>query len=197
MTDVRIVILNVAAEHLAATPLPVVTMAQIVDDAGLSLEQVAPLYSSVHTIASVILDHERGSMHAAQERVFEATDDPLERLTLAFRFVGENLATDMLVRAGVRIAYESRDLFPERRLDPFRTWEKFVTTQLVAAESKGLLRAGVDVAGLVWIIVAAGMGTKDLLAFHDTWDEASIRLEATVAAVLDLVRAPPQPEAMP
>jgi hypothetical protein len=76
----------------------------------------------------------------------------------------------------------------QRRLDPFRTWEKFVATQLVDAESKGLIHSSVDVPGVVWIIVAAGIGTKDLFTFHGTWSDAPARLEGTVRSVLDLVR---------
>ena len=176
MTDVRALALESASRRLAVAPLSGVTWAELVQDAGVPVEQIARVYPTVHVIASAVLDHERASMRTAQERAFKATVDPLERLTLVFQFVGESLATDMLVRAGVRIASESRHLFPERRLDPFATWEKFVSAQLIEGASSGLIREGIDVPAAVRVLVAAGMGTVDLLAFHDAWDDAPPRL---------------------
>ena len=181
------VILRVAAQRLASIPLSLVTLEEIASDAGLPLTTVAEYFPSVRAVGAGILDHERESMRAAQEAAFAATSAPLARLILVFRAVGENLANDIVVRAGVRIAAESRHLFPERRLDPFLTWEKFVTAQLTEAHSRRVLRAGVDIPESVRIIVAAGMGTKELISFRDAWPEAPERFEGTMTAILGLL----------
>lgn len=187
----RAVLLHVAASRLARAPLASVAIEDIALEAGLSLAVVQGMFPDMHELGAAVLDHERTSMRAVQERTSRYTSDPLEQLVLAFRLVGENLANDVVVRAGVRIAGESREHFPERRLDPFRTWEAFVTTQLVRAHSAGLLKADIDIASTVWIVVAAGMGTKDLIAFHDAWAQAPKRLEAVVRNIVSLIRTLP------
>lgn len=184
----RGVLLYVAASRLARVPFAAVTIDDIVADSGLPNFYVRGLFADMHEIGTTVLDHERASMRTVQERVSKAGTDPLEQLMLAFRLVGENLASDVVVRAGVRLASESREYFPERRLDPFRTWEAFVTTQLTRARDADLLKKRVDIANTVWTVVAAGMGTKDLIAFHDAWDQAPTRLEAVVRNIVSLIR---------
>ncbi len=184
----RAVVALVAASRLARAPFAVVTFEDITADAGLPQEYVQTLFADMHDVGAAILDHERASMRAVQERVSRDGSDALEQLVLAFRLVGENLASDVVVRAGVRLAAESREHFPERRLDPFRTWESFVTAQLTRARDAGLLKERVDIADTVWIVVAAGMGTKDLVAFQGAWDQAPTRLEAVVRSIVSLIR---------
>lgn len=184
----RTVVAHVAASRLARAPFAGVTIEDVAADAGLPLPYVRTLFADMHDIGAVVLDHERASMRAVQERVSRDASDALEQLVLSFRLVGENLANDVVVRAGVRLASESREHFPERRLDPFRTWEAFVTAQLTRARDAGLLKKRVDIADMVWIVVAAGMGTKDLVAFQGAWDQAPARLEAVVRNVVSLIR---------
>jgi AcrR family transcriptional regulator len=184
----RAVVVLVAASRLARVPFAAVTFEDIAAESGLPQDYVQALFDDMHDVGAAILDHERTSMRAVQERVARDASDALEQLVLAFRLVGENLASDAVVRAGVRLAAESREHFPERRLDPFRTWEAFVTAQLTRARDAGLLKESVDIANTVWIVVAAGIGTKDLVAFQDAWDQAPVRLEAVVRNIVSLVR---------
>ena len=114
---------------------------------------------------TAILTYEGSTMRAAQQRAAETTAAPLERLQLAFRLVGRNLAHDSIARAGIRIAAEAADCFPERKINPFRTWEKFVLRNLEEAQNLGHLRPDADINSVAWLFVAAGMGTKDLLGF--------------------------------
>ena len=185
------VLVQLAASRLARVPLASVTIEDIAADASFPTSDIRGVFADMHELGTAVLDHERASMRAVQERALQHASAPLEQLVLAFRLVGENLADDVVVRAGVRIAGESRDHFPERRLDPFRTWEAFVTARLVQAEEAGLLKANVDIANMAWIVVAAGMGTKDLIAFHDAWAQAPERLEAVVRHIVSLIRNSP------
>lgn len=180
-------LLETAGGLLASEPYVAVTLARVADAAGCPLEDVEGVFPAMHAVGSAILDHERESMRAAQRRAGEVARDPIESLVTTFRCVGENLAGDVVVRAGVRLAAESRHYFPERRIDPFATWERFVTQELERAREESLLREDVDLPTAVWLLVAAGMGTKDLVAFRNTWEETPVRLEETVIALLALV----------
>jgi len=177
-------LLTIAANRLASIRYSEATLDDIASDAGLAVDDVLQVFPSMHMIGARILDHERLSMKRAQRNAFAEAEDPLTRLVLAFRAVGENLANDIIVRAGVRIASESREFFPERRLDPFKTWEGFATTQMTDALASGALPADVDVSKAVRTIVTKGMEAKDLLAARDAWDEAPELFERTVTDVL-------------
>ncbi|TFD11650.1 hypothetical protein E3T35_09110 [Cryobacterium sp. TMT1-2-2] len=177
-------ILGIAAQRLVLVPFAAVTLDQISSDAGLAAGRVELSFPTMRSIGSGILDHERESMRIVRENAFAASSTPLARLVHVFRSVGENLANDIVVRAGVRIAGESRHFFPERRLDPFRTWASFVTTQLTEARNRGDLRAGVNISETVEAVLAAGMRVKDLISFHDAWHEAPERFETVVTELL-------------
>lgn len=185
----RETIMRFAADRLQSAPFMSVTLDMVTEDTGLPSAYVRGTFRNMHEIGCAILDHERASMHSVQEQVSHYTGSPLERLAVAFRLVGDHLANDIVVRAGVRVAAESREHFPERRLDPFRTWEAFITTHLTQARDQGMLRADLDLPSTTWILVAAGIGTKDLVAFHDTWADAAERLESTVRSILTLISA--------
>ncbi|WP_156524748.1 hypothetical protein [Paenarthrobacter nicotinovorans] len=124
---------------------------------------------------------------AQRASAFLADDNPLDALRATFHAVGLNIETQPLVRAGIRIAAESHEMFPERKIDPYRTWEGFVTGRLILAQERGMLKPGVDVAEVSWLLVSAGLGTKELMRIQTSLDQISIRLDATVECVLALI----------
>jgi len=179
-------VLRAAATILGQEPFVTVTLERVSATARVSQEEVTARFASMHHLGSAILDHERASMRHIQERVAD-DDDPLEQIVHAFRLVGENLAKDIVVRAGVRIAQESRREFPERRLDPFRTWESFVDSQLRDAVRREMVRGDIDIGKAVRLIVVAGMGTKELIAVRGNWTDAPELLGNTATDMLSLI----------
>ena len=188
-------VVRAAATVFAARPYAEVRLEDVADAAGLTVEDVVARVGDLHDVGAAVLTAEGGSMRAAMAAARAASDDPLEVLATSFRLVGENLATRVEVRAGVRLAAESHHHFPERRIDPYRTWRAFVLAQLTEADARGLLRPGVDVEAVAWLLVSAGMGTKGLLEFRDAWDEAPGRLGGVATTVLGLVAAQPSTSA--
>lgn len=181
-------ILEQAAGLLAAVPYQTVTLEAVADELNISMDELLHHFPSMHSLGSAILTHEGATMRKAQQRAEEETPDPLVRLHLAFRLVGRNLAVDPIVRAGIRIAAEAAPWFPERNINPFRTWEAFVTRNLDEANDAGLLKAGTDIASASWLYVAAGMGTKDLLAFTGDWPSAEDKLATISKIVIESIR---------
>jgi len=162
---------------LAKRPFETVTSRDIAAAASISESDFSKCFSSMHDLGAAILTYEGSSMRAAQKKATAMADTPLDRLILAFRFVGENLAVDSTVRAGIRIAGESHHCFPERQIDPFRTWQSFILAVLAEADAHGSLRKGSDYEGTAWLLTAAGLGTKDLLMFTEAWHDAPQLLE--------------------
>ncbi len=181
--------LQAAAEMLAAEPYITVTLERIASIVQVPIENIEKWFPTMHALGAAVLDYERECMRRTQREAARRTSNPIERLLFVFRSIGDDLANDVVVRAGVRLAGESRQHFPERRLDPFAVWRDFVFRQLDEAKNKGLLHDRVNLDETVWLIVAAGMGTKDLLASRNAWTEAPARLEATLNTILMLVRS--------
>lgn len=160
----------------------------IARDVGLEPGEARSLFADKAEIANAILDHERASMRTAMAEIIGQSISPLHKIIQAFESVGENCERDILVRAGVRLATESRQYFPHRRLDPFETWRAFVTSQLMHARGDGLLR-NIDIEDTVWVLVAAGMGAKDLIAMRGAWENAGTRMADTARTVVSLIAA--------
>ncbi|GMA23290.1 hypothetical protein GCM10025864_10490 [Luteimicrobium album] len=179
-----------AAGLFAERPYAEVRLDDVADTAGLTVDEVVARVGDLHAVASAVLTAEGGSMRAAMAAARERSDDPLDVLATTFRLVGENMASRVEVRAGMRLAAESHRHFPERRIDPYRTWRAFVVGQLTEATKRGLLRPGVDVDEVAWLLVSGGMGTKGLLEFRGAWDEAPRRLAGIADAVVGLIAAP-------
>lgn len=183
---VRQEFIRAAAARLVRDPFAEVRYDDIVRDAGLEMSDARSLFADKAEIANAILDHERASMRTTMAEIIGQAISPLQKIIRAFEAVGENCERDILVRAGVRLATESRQYFPHRRLDPFETWREFVRSQLVHARGGGTLR-DIDIEDTVWVLVAAGMGAKDLIAMQGSWENAGTRMADIARTVVSLI----------
>lgn len=180
-------VLHAAAEILQHRPFETVTLAHVSEAVDLDEVVVRAIYGSMHELGSAILAHEGESMRNAQRRAQRDAQEPLERLRIAFRYTGDNLAEDVMVRAGIRIAGESHHCFPERNISPFRTWRSFISAALDDALAAGAIRPDVSVEDAAWLLTAAGLGTKDLLSFTNDWQAAPALLEQVAVQVIHAV----------
>lgn len=180
-------VVEAASRLLASRPFAEVTLQLVAEVAGLRHDDVESAFASMREIGIAILEAEGTSMRLAQKAAYQQTTHPVEVLRLTFQYVGENMASKPVVRAGMRIASESRGHFPERAIDPFRTWRNFIHSQLSLAETMGLLKPHINIEAITWLLVSAGLGSKELVSFRDAWDEIGHRLESVLDAVLHLI----------
>lgn len=180
-------ILEAASRLLASKPFNEVTLELVAQEACIPMDDVALASLTMREIAIAILVEEGSSMRHAQRMAAKQTSHPIEVLRLTFEYVGKSIATESVVRAGIRIAAESRACFPERRIDPFRTWRSFIYSQLSHAETMGLLKPNVDLHSITWLLVSAGLGSKELVSFRDAWEEIEDRLASVLGLVLNLI----------
>lgn len=188
MTHIESQLLEAGARILSTQPFITVSLGDVAAEASLSHTQVKRTFPLIRDVGTAILNYEGDSMREAQREAAKLSSSELGRLEAAFRLVGRNLASNVLVRAGVRIATESSTFFPERNINPFRTWEKFVVGHLEKAVQGGELLDNVSVPDAAWLFVSAGMGTKDLLSFTDDWASAEEQLGRTARLVIDSLR---------
>lgn len=181
------VVLRAGAVLLAERPFAEVSLADVSAATGIPRERLIAFFVDTRALGSAILDHERAAMHRMQENAPALPDAPLVELRAAFAAVGRLLAEDVVVRAGVKLAAEARARFPERRLDPFRTWQGFVDARLERAQRLGQVRAGTDLGTVSRLIVAGGMGTKDFLAMRGDWTESEMRFDEMISTIIGLI----------
>lgn len=182
-------LMTAGARQMATLPLASVMYGDIARDADVEATRAREVFPTKFALADAILDHERASMRAAIADVTRADIPPLEKIVRAFEVVGSKLASDIVVRAGVRLASESRDHFPHRRLDPFQTWSSFVSSRLLEAQDMGELHdIRLDIDATVRLFVSAGMGTKDLIAFDNSWASAETQMGAAAMTITRLMR---------
>lgn len=186
----RAALLRTASEHFTIQSFPEVSMTDIAAEAAIPSAVALKAFPSTHDIGTAVLDHERASMHAVQAQAASLSGSALDRLVLTFRLVGENLADDVLVRAGVCLASGARQFFPGRRLNPFQTWLSYVDDLLSTARADGDLREDVDLTSATWLTVSAGMGTMDFCRTQGEWHDAPRLLEQTALSMVALLSAP-------
>jgi hypothetical protein len=156
---------------------------------GLEFAVGRPVSSAeLREVAHLILDIESASMRRIKDVIASERSDPLDKIVTAFRMVGDNLARDTHIRAGVVIASRWSRAFPDRRIDPFRTWESFIAEALQESRRLGRIRQDIDIVEASWVVVAAGIGAKELIAFRDTWADAGSILERTARSTIAPLR---------
>lgn len=180
--------LEAAAELFSSVRYEDASLERIAQIAGVEPAELITVFPTLHAAGAAVLTAEGNSMREAMATARDMSSNPLEILARTFQLIGTNMAELKVVRAGMRLADEARQHFPERRIDPYRTWHAFVSGELEAARNQGLLRNDIDIDSVTWLIVSAGMGTKDLVAFRDAWAEIAVRLSATLSTVLQLVQ---------
>ena len=180
-------ILSAAASLLVDMPLADVALSDVARVLPAPLQEVNRYFGSVVDIGAALLNAEGDSMREAQRAGASAGSDPLAVLQSTFHAVAVNISSQPIVRAGIRIAQESRRFYPERRIDPFRTWKAFVVGQLELAKSEGRLRSGVDCESAAWLIVSSGLGAKELVAFSGRWSELPEIMGKTVEQIVLLL----------
>lgn len=188
--DDREALVQAAARLLTERPFASVSFPEVAIGAGVSGQRVRSHFLDMVAVGDAILDRERASMHEIMTALGGERATSLEKLVSAFERVGVNLRDDVVVRAGVRMAAESRGSFPHRRLDPFATWRAFVVDLLRKSVVDGEMEDTTNVEEAARVIVAAGMGTKDLIAFRGTWDSAPMQMASTAQVLVDYMTRP-------
>lgn len=186
-------ILAAAASLLVDVPLAEVTLADVARVLRERVHSVDRHFGSILEIGAALLQAEGDSMRQAQRAGAAAGGDPLAVLRSTFHAVAVNISSRPIVRAGVRIAQESRRFYPERRIDPYRTWKAFVVGQLERARAEGRLRPDVDCESAAWLIVSSGLGAKELVAFTGRWDELPDIMGDTLGRLLSLLESFEEP----
>lgn len=183
-------LLRSGARYLSNVPFAIATLEGFGASACMSVEQISQEYSNMSALGSAILDYESKAMRRVQSEIGYSVEAGFMRLVAGFASTGALIAGDIVVRAAVRLAVESRSFFPERDLDPFQTWSGFIGARLEEAKRLGSIRPAVNLPDARDILVSAGIGTRDFIFLHNEWAESERLLYRTALNFVHLVEVP-------
>ncbi|WP_129457515.1 TetR/AcrR family transcriptional regulator [Propioniciclava flava] len=181
--DVR----KAAANIFAVLPYEKVSLSDIARGAGVSEETARSAYSSVSAVARDILDVEGQTMRDAQAQARRTEDRPIERLRCVVALVGSHIQTIPEVRAGLHLAARSSEHFPERHIDPRRTWRGFIEEQLQIAYQQGSVSTQIKVSRVADLIFLALLGAKEIAEMTQDCDNISVKMSTCLDSILEII----------
>ncbi|RSS83981.1 ScbR family autoregulator-binding transcription factor [Streptomyces sp. WAC06614] len=146
-------IIRAAAEVFDESGFSGASMNKIVRRAETTMGAMYFHFASKEEIAQTVMNEQ------AADLTFPDGEDGLQRLLDINLEVAHQMRTNVLFRAGVRLAVEQGD-FGMRDAAPYQLWTELFREQLEAAARRGELLPGVDTAEFAEILVGAYTGTQ-------------------------------------
>ncbi|MEU6812681.1 ScbR family autoregulator-binding transcription factor [Streptomyces sp. NPDC046831] len=146
-------LLRAAAEVFDATGYSGASISKILDRAGLTAGAMYFHFKSKEDLARAVI------LEQAADLDFPQTEPGLQQLLDSTGYLAVQLQTDILLRAGVRLAVEQN----ESGLQEYAIYEYWIEEfrqELVRAREKGQLHPFVDVADFARVVVASFTGTQ-------------------------------------
>ncbi|MFF4170140.1 ScbR family autoregulator-binding transcription factor [Streptomyces sp. NPDC001744] len=146
-------IIRAAAEVFDESGFSGASMNKIMRRAETTMGAMYFHFASKEEIAQTVMSEQ------ASDLTFPEGEDGLQRLFDINLEVAHQMRTNVLFRAGVRLAVEQGD-FGMRDAAPYQLWAEMFRGQLEAAERRGELLPGVDTTEFAEILVGAYTGTQ-------------------------------------
>ncbi|MDJ0382874.1 ScbR family autoregulator-binding transcription factor [Streptomyces sp. G-G2] len=176
-------ILRAAAEVFDEHGFSGASMNKIVRTADTTMGAMYFHFASKEEIAKAVMAEQ------ATDLSFTDGEDGLQRLVYINLELAHQMRTNVLFRAGVRLAVEQGE-FGMRDAAPYRIWIDLFRGQLEAARARGELLPGVDAEDFAEILVGAYTGTQ-LMSNITTGRENLIgRISALWGYLLPSIAAP-------
>ncbi|HEV7626068.1 MAG TPA: ScbR family autoregulator-binding transcription factor [Streptomyces sp.] len=141
--------------------------AEVFDEGGYRAARISEIMHRSGTTQGALYFHFASKKELARSVMLAQRDavvlppglDGLQRLIDTTLFLARELQTNKLLRAGVRLAVEQEEIgFHDDA--PYLEWAEVFRGQLVAAASRGELRAGVEVDRLARLLVGCYTGVQ-------------------------------------
>ncbi|MFJ3927312.1 ScbR family autoregulator-binding transcription factor [Streptomyces sp. NPDC090022] len=176
-------IIRAAAEVFDESGFAGASMNKIVRRAETTMGAMYFHFASKEEVAQTVMAEQ------ASDMAFPAGEDGLQRMLDITLEVARQLRTNVLLRAGVRLAVEQGS-FGMSDAAPYQLWSEMLRTQLVAAERRGELLPGVDIEEFAEIVVGAYTGTQLLSSIATGHADVYERVATLWRYMLPAVAAP-------
>ncbi|MFE9256583.1 ScbR family autoregulator-binding transcription factor [Streptomyces sp. NPDC006879] len=176
-------IIRAAAEVFDESGFHGASMNKIIRRAGATMGSMYFHFSSKEELARTVMNEQAADLE------FLPGEAGLQRLMDMCMQVADMMRTNVLFRAGVRIAVEQGE-FGMRDATPYELWMESFREQLEAAEKRGELLPGADPAGFARVLVGAYSGTQLLSNIMHGREDLSERIAELLRYLLPGIAHP-------
>lgn len=155
----RRAVLEAAAEVIGTRGYQAATIAEIIEQAGVTKGALYFHFPSKQALADAIL------VEQTRQQVPERSRSPLQQAIDLSHGVADGLRTDPMLQAGTRIAVDTA--FDEQPANPFAQWSSIISTLLEESRARGELLGHVDPKRTAALFVGAYTGVH-LLSIAET-----------------------------
>jgi TetR/AcrR family transcriptional regulator, repressor for uid operon len=176
----RELIIQAAAQSFERFGYSSTSLSDIVAQASVTRGALYFHFTSKQELASAVIEAQHERSVAAAKVMVEGSEPGLESVIRLSAEFAEQLLTDPVVRAGIRLTLEN-GTFEAPVPDPYREWIRATSELLTRAAKNNDLRGNLDPEAISWYVVASFTGVQmvshilsqraDLYArLADMWD---------------------------
>ena len=143
-----------------------------------------------HQVAEELIQRQDAGFAQLRETAAASQIDGLSSLLALGRTLAENLQTDPVARAGIRLVIQASERFPEVAHLPHPSWLDAIESVLAQARTDGSLRDDVDIPDAARALVYLFTGAQMSSYVNDDWQKLPAAITATLSLVLNALATP-------
>ncbi|GAA1113358.1 ScbR family autoregulator-binding transcription factor [Arthrobacter flavus] len=161
------------------------TLGDVLAEAGVTQGALYFHFPSKKAVAQEVIDRQHELFLAAGETLSDPSVRGLETMIMLSRELAQQITSDPLVRAGLRLSTESADVFVETASKPYEDWISACEVLIDRAIIEGDISPRQDSGRLAAFVIATFTGVQSLSQARTHWADIIDRLEEMWAFLLE------------
>ena len=148
----------------------------ISEHAGISLGSLYFHFGNKDDVARAVLEHQRSRMQEVFEQVAKESESALARFFNARERIGQLMAEDPIVQAGIRLRQSTSEELRALAQEPDEEWARKTESMVQEAIDAGELSSEIDAAATAELLNELYVGAQILAGIQDSWKSLPARL---------------------
>lgn len=161
----------------------------IADASGISEGALYFHFGNKAEVAAAILSAQQERMTAVLTECLAGPGDGLQKLFNVMQGLGQLMASDEVVQAGITLASEPTGDWASAATDPYFEWIRIARTLLQLGIEDGSVRTDVDVESTAQFANYAFVGAQVIGGMSDSWASLPVRLQVVELQLTSLLAA--------
>lgn len=188
--ETRDALLKGAATVFSRVSYAEARLRDISEESGISEGALYFHYGTKNEIACAVLSAQQERMTAVLTEVLADTENALRKLSRLAHGLGQLIADDVVVQAGIRLAGQPNAEVAATAHEPYFEWVRIACALIKEGIADGSIRKDVDVDGAAEFINSLFVGSQMLSGFADSWKSLPRRLKALESFWIEVLEAP-------
>ncbi len=180
-------LLEAAGRVFARKHYDTARLKDISDEAGISLGSLYFHFGNKDDVARAVLEQQQDRMTEVLTATLTRPGTSLDRLCGLMEGLGNLIANDTLVQAGIRLVSSLPEGLAEVGRSPYSEWVKIADALLREGVKDGSIRSDVDLAAAATFINEVFVGAQVLSGIESAWSSLPGRIRLTQAFVRQLL----------